>query len=1578
MESLFQQAANQKQDQPATPATPASTPAAPAGSMDQMFQQAAQAAPQATAAAAAPATQASPKESWIDRLERKAYETVGKAIPQAAIPAMALNQKYLANPIHEADESIIEGAKDVGRAPAEITTFFQNLPRYAMNQAYGTPQKSIEEQAKEQHPIMSGVGEGVGGFAGQFLTPTNMAIMVAMPEGKIAKYASALFTTQMAAGVKDEIQNLSQNWDKMSEQERAAALTQLPLQSLVTLMSAMHTAGEFKGEPKPEAPKETPKGEEKRTLLRPTTKRVAGQDVPISAIAQENPSIVTKAGAHIATPGMAETFRREETAPAATKALVSTLSQSAEDSINAHKALMAGQAAPEPITGTDQMGKYDTVDQIAQAAKATSEQTYQHADQISQREVADWEARRDKAIADHKAGIDQHNSVVDQINSSLGEDEEPAERVEFNPDDVKIPNKPKTYNELKSELDQAQANSASSDAAVREKAFQSEVPKAEKALDKWFQDHSDEITPAEYQSARRLRADAENYQTMANSLRSAMNKESITRNTMKQLEATIDNKAIRRGQAPGQFQRLLGPDGYANWNKVADLFAPVKDAPSGIKSWGQHVLEYAVLHMLSPMGLAAKVGAEFLMNRIMFNSAWGSWFSDAAAALKNRVVLPQGLKDRFNALMSSERGAVGRNIKQGSEPQFNKFGRAGLGGAPAEDAGLAQEPAKPTFELSANGEDESGNKNHILAINRDGDTVGHLNISQVTPDSWQVNDAVIRKGMTGQGLGKAGYEEAFRQAAQAGMKTVESDISMTSKAKGVWESLRRDHPDAITEENGQYTADVAKLGYDIQPNVEQQFNQAAQEAPAPQPVPQTAVNDHLEIGTRRPSTAGASGENNPAQQANMSAINEAEAQKPGYKKRLAESMLGYENSGFKLTPEDLKDPHAALEKIINHLSDNLVWLHNQIPEHIRGISKQWYDSAHQMTAKMAERYGIAHEKMAAVVAALSPKNGWDNNVGQADRLVDHWVNHRNHEWSPEMDSKLSSILSNKKLKPDFADQLKTLRDKTYDQLTAKSPEALLAKKGLWLRLLDEAHNGKQTPVYAPDGSIRGHQTLSWGMPDPVAKAIAILEGDGSIDHINSMMGEGNKIRNFYNNIINPNSERGHVTIDTHAVNADMLKPMGSNDPEVLHNFGGAPGHAGTGLSGSYALHAEAYERAARQLGLKPRELQSITWEGVKSLMGDEKKTPKLKAAIKDIWKQHEEGTLSLDDARKKIIDASGGFTRPPWLKGGGPEGVPLEGAPTEKAAPAAAPVEPAGPVTDTPAFKNWFGESKVVDDEGNPQVVYHGTTHDISEFKPERGNRENAWGKGYYFTDNPTDASENYAGIGPDLKSRIEGRAEQIQNERYENDQPEITYEKAKKLAQKELVGKSPNVMPTYLKMENPVDVRPKGGTEFTMEFDPETEEESGSMVDLYNAIQKVAREYEGPHGETVDGQKLWDDMQLEPEGVNAFELQHRMANNFGNQDIYEPGEFLRRVFQEMGFDGIKQDAHAQFGKGGFVNRNAGGGMEHVTPGTHHYIIFDPKHIKSAIGNKGTFNPNNPSIISQKKDVDRGDGNEVA
>lgn len=63
-------------------------------------------------------------------------------------------------------------------------------------------------------------------------------------------------------------------------------------------------------------------------------------------------------------------------------------------------------------------------------------------------------------------------------------------------------------------------------------------------------------------------------------------------------------------------------------------------------------------------------------------------------------------------------------------------------------------------------------------------------------------------------------------------------------------------------------------------------------------------------------------------------------------------------------------------------------------------------------------------------------------------------------------------------------------------------------------------------------------------------------------------------------------------------------------------------------------------------------------------------------------------------------------------------------------------------ITKTQAFLEWFGGSKVVDDNGNPIVVYHGTAKgDFSEFNTY-GSNYGLMGQGGYFTESPAVASE--------------------------------------------------------------------------------------------------------------------------------------------------------------------------------------------------------------------------------------------
>ncbi len=57
----------------------------------------------------------------------------------------------------------------------------------------------------------------------------------------------------------------------------------------------------------------------------------------------------------------------------------------------------------------------------------------------------------------------------------------------------------------------------------------------------------------------------------------------------------------------------------------------------------------------------------------------------------------------------------------------------------------------------------------------------------------------------------------------------------------------------------------------------------------------------------------------------------------------------------------------------------------------------------------------------------------------------------------------------------------------------------------------------------------------------------------------------------------------------------------------------------------------------------------------------------------------------------------------------------------------------------TPQFLRWFGQSKAVDDAGNPRIYYHGTRADFNEFRP---GSVGELGAGIYFSASPEDASD--------------------------------------------------------------------------------------------------------------------------------------------------------------------------------------------------------------------------------------------
>jgi hypothetical protein len=305
-------------------------------------------------------------------------------------------------------------------------------------------------------------------------------------------------------------------------------------------------------------------------------------------------------------------------------------------------------------------------------------------------------------------------------------------------------------------------------------------------------------------------------------------------------------------------------------------------------------------------------------------------------------------------------------------------------------------------------------------------------------------------------------------------------------------------------------------------------------------------------------------------------------------------------------------------------------------------------------------------------------------------------------------------------------------------------------------------------------------------------------------------------------------------------------------------------------------------------------------------------------------------------------------------------------------------------ITASPQFKRWFKDSKVVDPSGDPLVVYHGTTHAIDSFYQaghEKLNPESDWGAGVYFTSEPEDADANYAGVGPDLKGKIEKRAEELSSERrsapgyeYPDDDTAENYEDRQK-AREELVGSAGALMiPAYLSIQKPFVIgEPNGSsdideTRLFKEYkyddpdDPDSDiiGEEGPLADVFEALRHVASQYdEGPEAYDAFVENVgYEESMTASDIVKAWRGTEKAAYISDDRGNLVTNEVLREALQRAGFDGvIDRTVDDKFGSGSGRSKP----MKGMNPDTTHYIVFEPTQIKSATGNK-TFDPNRSSI----------------
>ena len=178
-------------------------------------------------------------------------------------------------------------------------------------------------------------------------------------------------------------------------------------------------------------------------------------------------------------------------------------------------------------------------------------------------------------------------------------------------------------------------------------------------------------------------------------------------------------------------------------------------------------------------------------------------------------------------------------------------------------------------------------------------------------------------------------------------------------------------------------------------------------------------------------------------------------------------------------------------------------------------------------------------------------------------------------------------------------------------------------------------------------------------------------------------------------------------------------------------------------------------------------------------------------------------------------------------------------------------------VTDTPAFRRWFGKSKVVGKGQQPLVVYHGTVGDFTAFDPTRSGSKAKTGAphGSFFFSDRADVAASYT---------VE----------WSGDFSERHYEGG-------------TVLPVYLRIEKPLKVNAKGET--------------------------------------------WRDIEFKGEIVTTNDL--------------------ATYAQRHGYDGVIVSNVIDKGRGRVEKAKA-----------TVYIALNPTQIKSATGNRGTFDPADPDI----------------
>lgn len=329
-------------------------------------------------------------------------------------------------------------------------------------------------------------------------------------------------------------------------------------------------------------------------------------------------------------------------------------------------------------------------------------------------------------------------------------------------------------------------------------------------------------------------------------------------------------------------------------------------------------------------------------------------------------------------------------------------------------------------------------------------------------------------------------------------------------------------------------------------------------------------------------------------------------------------------------------------------------------------------------------------------------------------------------------------------------------------------------------------------------------------------------------------------------------------------------------------------------------------------------------------------------------------------------------TTPTWLKPGlAPNGEPSNLTPFQ------------WNQTRSENFIKWADGNVIQDENGDPAVLYHGSTQTFDTFDINKAYGESYWGKGFYFTNQKHDANDNYHGGGADYESKLTSMTEKLIYD-YDNgdlnpNDPEFKdYVKdgvlelepwdAEKIIEKRLMG-TPKLYSCYVKMEKPCKVT---DNPFDKYVNKEDYIEDGVFdEDGYLADNNYYKEDEIESDWYEIRSKLIDD--FDEKAINQIKdyfiesiSDEDTLDNFKEKldDAYlenNNGELattivIQAILKQMGYDGIIDNKVSKR----FSNM-------HLSDDTTHYIAFNSNQIKSAEENNGNFSKDTDNINAEKE-----------